>query len=56
MTDNLPDVIRHFGRQNKVFFVHFRDPRGTAEKFEETWHDDGKPDLLECMRLARGRF
>jgi mannonate dehydratase len=53
MTDNLPDVIRHFGRQGKVFFVHFRDVRGTAEKFQETWHDDGQTNLLECMRAYR---
>jgi mannonate dehydratase len=53
MTDNLPDVIRHFGRQGKVFFVHFRDVRGTAAKFEETWHDDGQTNLLECMRAYR---
>jgi mannonate dehydratase len=53
MTDNLPDVIRHFGRQGKVFFVHFRDVRGTAAKFEETWHDAGQTDLLECMRAYR---
>ncbi len=53
MTDNLPDVIRHFGRQKKVFFVHFRDVRGTVENFRETWHDDGKTDLLECMRAWR---
>jgi mannonate dehydratase len=53
MTDNLPDVIRHFGRQGKVFFVHFRDVRGTVEKFQETWHDDGKTNLLECMRAWR---
>ena len=53
MTDNLPDVIRHFGRQNKVFFVHFRDVRGTADKFEETWHDAGQTNLLECMRAYK---
>ena len=53
MTDNLPDVIRHFGRQNKVFFVHFRDVRGSAEKFEETWHDAGQTNLLECMRAYK---
>jgi mannonate dehydratase len=53
MTDNLPDVIRHFGRQGKVFFVHFRDVRGTAAKFEETWHDAGQTNLLECMRAYR---
>jgi mannonate dehydratase len=53
MTDDLPSVIRHFGRQKKIFFVHFRDVRGTPSKFEETWHDDGKTDLLECMRAYR---
>ena len=50
MTDDLPSVIRHFGSQGKIFFVHFRDVRGTAEKFVETFHDDGKTDMLECMR------
>jgi mannonate dehydratase len=53
MTDNLPDVIRHFGRQNKVFFVHFRDVRGTPQKFEETWHVAGQTNLLECMRAYK---
>jgi mannonate dehydratase len=53
MTHDLPKVIRDFGRQGKVFFVHFRDVRGTAEKFEETWHDAGQTDLLACMRAYR---
>jgi mannonate dehydratase len=53
MTDDLPSVIRHFCGQKKVFFVHFRDVRGTVEKFEETWHDDGKTDLLACMQAYR---
>lgn len=53
MTDDLPQVIRHFGRQNKLFFVHFRDVRGTPESFEETWHDEGKTDMLACMRAYR---
>lgn len=53
MTDDLPSVIRHFGAQKKIFFVHFRDVRGTAEKFEETFHDDGKTDMLECMKAYR---
>ncbi|MBC8160759.1 MAG: mannonate dehydratase [Roseiflexaceae bacterium] len=50
MTDDLPQAIRQFGRQNKLFFVHFRDVRGTPESFEETWHDDGKTDMLACMK------
>jgi mannonate dehydratase len=47
--EDIPSVIRHFARQDKMFFVHFRDVRGTAEKFEETFHDDGKTDMLAAM-------
>lgn len=48
MTDDLPAVIRHFGP--KISFVHFRDVQGVPEKFEETWHDAGKTDMLACMK------
>jgi len=53
MTDDLPSVIRHFGKQKKIFFVHFRDVRGTPEKFVETFHDEGKTDMLACMKAYR---
>ncbi|MGI8914461.1 MAG: mannonate dehydratase [Chloroflexota bacterium] len=53
MTDDVPGAIRHFGRQGKIFFVHFRDVRGTPEKFVETFHDDGQTDMLACMRAYR---
>ena len=51
MTDDLPSVIRQFGK--KIFFVHFRDVRGTPAAFEETWHDAGKTDMLACMKAYR---
>jgi mannonate dehydratase len=51
MTDDLPSVIRHFGK--KIFFVHFRDVRGTPDNFVETFHDEGKTDMAECMRAYR---
>ncbi len=53
MTDDLPAAIRHFGQQNKIFFVHFRDVRGTPEKFVETFHDDGQTDMLACIQAYR---
>ncbi|MBB6672535.1 mannonate dehydratase [Cohnella nanjingensis] len=48
--DDIPNTIRHFASRDKLFFVHFRDVRGTKEKFEETFHDDGKTDMLAAMR------
>lgn len=53
MTEDLPGVIRHFGGQGKIFFAHFRDVRGTAEKFIETFHDEGKTDMLACLQAYR---
>lgn len=53
MTDDLPGVIRNFGAQGKIFFVHMRDVRGTPDHFVETFHDDGKTDMAACMRAYR---
>lgn len=49
--EHIPSVITRFAEQNKIFFVHFRDVKGNAERFEETFHDDGKTDMLEAMKL-----
>lgn len=53
MTDDLPGAIRNFGEQKKIFFVHFRDVRGTPDNFAETFHDNGKTDMAECLRAYR---
>jgi mannonate dehydratase len=53
MTDDLPATIRQFGEQRKIFFVHFRDVRGTRERFVETFHDDGPTDMLACLRAYK---
>ncbi|HXF60708.1 MAG TPA: mannonate dehydratase [Caldilineaceae bacterium] len=53
MTDDLPAVIRHFGKQGRIHFVHFRDVRGTPEKFVEVFHDEGKTDMLACMKAYK---
>jgi mannonate dehydratase len=50
MTDDLPALIRRFGRQGKIFFVHFRDVAGEAQRFIEVFHDEGPTDMLACMR------
>jgi mannonate dehydratase len=50
MTDDLPGLIRDFGGQGRIAFVHFRDVVGTAEAFTESFHDNGRTDMLACMR------
>lgn len=53
MTDDLPKLIRDFGGAGKIAFVHFRDVRGSADSFVETFHDEGQTDMLACMRAYR---
>ncbi|HEV2472030.1 MAG TPA: mannonate dehydratase, partial [Chthonomonadales bacterium] len=53
MTNDLPAVIRDFGGQGKIFFVHFRDVKGTADNFVECFHEEGKTDMLACMEAYK---
>lgn len=50
MGHDLPSLIREFGADDHIVFVHFRDVRGTVDDFQETFHDEGRTDLPECMR------
>ena len=50
MTDDLPAAIRRFGAAGRIHFVHFRDVRGTSERFVETFVDDGPTDMAACIR------
>jgi len=53
MTDDLPAVIRRFGQQGRIHFVHFRDVHGTPDHFVETFHETGKTDMLACMQVYK---
>ena len=45
--------IRHFGKQNKLFFVDFRNVRGNVNDFCETFPDDGKEKMFEMMKALK---
>lgn len=46
--EDVPGLIREFG--GRIAFSHFRNVRGTAADFTETFHDDGDLDMAECIR------
>ncbi|MEQ9411285.1 MAG: mannonate dehydratase [Fuerstiella sp.] len=48
---DIPDTIRELGPH--IAYVHFRDVRGTAELFTETFHDNGQTDMVAAMRAYR---
>lgn len=47
---DIPATIAHFCRQDKLFFAHFRNLRGTADSFCEMFHDDGDTDMFAAMK------
>ena len=51
MGEDIPNSIRRFGCQKKIFFAHFRDIKGTCESFQEAFHDDGQTDMVEAMKV-----
>jgi mannonate dehydratase len=51
MCVDVPATIRHFGKQHKLFFAHFRNVRGATTDFVEVFHDEpGNADMYEAMR------
>ena len=48
---DIPAAIRRLGPH--IRYVHFRDVRGTAEAFAETFHDNGPTDMAAAMRAYR---
>ncbi|MCP6646089.1 mannonate dehydratase, partial [Klebsiella pneumoniae] len=48
---DVPAAIRRLG--SHIQYVHFRDVRGTCDRFVETFHDNGQTDMAEAMRAYR---
>ena len=43
-------AIRRFGGQDRIFFAHFRNPRGQVPSFDEVFPDEGDIDMVEAVR------
>jgi mannonate dehydratase len=51
MGEDIKSLVKEFGGQGKIFFVHLRDVAGTREHFRETFHDNGPTDMAEMLKL-----
>ncbi|MEA3408551.1 MAG: mannonate dehydratase [Chloroflexota bacterium] len=47
---DVPETIRYFGEQKKIFFAHFRNVRGAVPSFYETFHDEGDTDMFAALK------
>lgn len=53
MGEDVKVLIREFGSNGKIFFVHIRDVEGTANDFKETFHDNGPTDMVAMYNAYR---
>ena len=51
MGEDVEAAARALG--DKIFFIHFRNCRGTIENFHETFHDNGEIDMARMIALYR---
>ena len=48
--EDVPQVIRYFGQQKKIFYVHFRNVVGTALKYVEVFPHEGDGDMVANLK------
>ena len=48
---DIPQTILRLGKH--IQYVHFRDAKGTADSFAETFHDNGPTDMAAAIRALR---
>jgi mannonate dehydratase len=53
MGADVTEWIGHWGSQQRLFFLHLREVRGTAERFEEVFHDEAAAALMETLRACQ---
>lgn len=48
--EDVPEVIRYFGERGKIFYVHFRNVRGTVPQYVEVFPDRGDGDMVANLK------
>lgn len=47
------EVVDTYSRQDKLAYVHFRNVRGKAPRYKETFIDEGDMDMLRVLRILK---
>ena len=53
MGEDIFALIKEFGGQGKIAFVHLRDIKGVKDRFVETFHDNGPTDMVKALAAYR---
>lgn len=49
----VPEVIRYFGKREKIFYVHFRNVVGTVPRYTEVFPDEGDGDMVANLKALK---
>jgi mannonate dehydratase len=47
------ETIAHYGEQDKIAYVHFRNVRGKVPHYQEVFVDEGDIDMLHAIQVLR---
>jgi len=50
MGEDIAALAKEWCLRKKIFFVHYRDVRGTKEHFRETFHDNGPTNMAKMLQ------
>ncbi|RKN76999.1 mannonate dehydratase [Ulvibacterium marinum] len=51
MGEDIEELIKEWGGQNKIHFIHIRDVKGNRNRFVETFHDNGPTDMPKVFKI-----
>jgi mannonate dehydratase len=51
--ENVPEVIRYFGKRKKIFYVHFRNVVGTVPKYTEVLPHEGDGNMVTNLKALK---
>ena len=49
--ENIYEMIRYFGKRNKILYVHFRNVSGQVPSFHEEFINTGYVDMYKAMSI-----
>jgi len=47
------EIIRYFGEKEKIFYVHFRNVKGSIPKYDEEFLDEGDVDMVRALKIYK---
>jgi mannonate dehydratase len=50
---NIFEIIRFFGEKGKIFYIHFRNVRGSIPKYDEVFADEGDVDMIKALKTYK---